>query len=79
VSFDFLSEDAIAGFTPYVYAEGESSVPSEITFFATAGGRWKVVEVREEIVDLLLAEQVPALAALNVRLGKRYSFDGSGT
>lgn len=50
-------------FKLYIYVEGESSIPSSITLFAATGGRWNVIELPEEIVDLPLAEQILALAA----------------
>ena len=51
-------------FKPYIYVEGESSIPASITLFAATGARWNVIELPEEIVNLPLAEQMPVLAAL---------------
>ncbi len=50
--------------TPYIFVEGESSIPSGITLFIATGGRWNLIELPEGIVDLPLVDQMPALAAL---------------
>jgi hypothetical protein len=42
------------------YVEGESEVPSGITPFAATGGRWNMIELPERIVDVPLADQMPA-------------------
>jgi len=60
-------------FKPYIrVVEGESSVPSGITLFAATGGRWNLIELPEEIVDLPLVEQMPVLAASMAAYLERY-------
>jgi hypothetical protein len=51
-------------FRPCILVEGEHTVPSGITIFAVTGGDWNLIELPEEIVNLPLAEQMPALAEL---------------
>ena len=51
-------------FRPFIHVEGESTMPSGITLFAATGGRWNLIELPDEVVDLQLADQMPALAAL---------------
>ena len=49
---------------PYIHVEGESTVPSGITLFAANGGRWNLIEIPDELVELPLTDQMPALAKL---------------
>jgi hypothetical protein len=70
-----VGEPTPENFTPYIYVEGESSVPSGITLFAATGGRWNIIQLPEEIVDLPLVEQMPALAALMGAYLERYAGD----
>jgi hypothetical protein len=51
-------------FRPFIHVEGETNVPSGITIFAMTGGDWNLIELPEEIMDLSLVEQMPALADL---------------
>jgi hypothetical protein len=59
-------------FRPFLLAEGESSVPSGVALFAATGGRWNVIELPDEIVDMTLADQMPALVALMRAYLERY-------
>ena len=52
------------GFTPFIYVEGETTVPSGVTLFAATGGRWNMIELPEGVVDLPLVEQVSASGGL---------------
>jgi hypothetical protein len=51
-------------FKSYIHVEGEFKVPSGITLFAATGGRWNVIDLPDELVDLPLAEQMPAMETL---------------
>jgi hypothetical protein len=48
-------------FKRYIHVEGEFKVPSGITLFAATVGRWNVIDLPEGLVDLPLADQMPAL------------------
>ncbi len=63
---EYLCDSHLDGetLTPYMFVEGESSIPSGITLFIATGGRWNLIELPEGIVDLPLVDQMPALAAL---------------
>jgi hypothetical protein len=58
------SEHSHENFRPYLYVEGELTVPSGITLFAATGGRWNLIELPVELVNLPLAEQMPTLKRL---------------
>jgi hypothetical protein len=51
-------------FRPFIHVEGEFDVPNGITIFAITGGDWNLIELPQEIANLPLAEQMPALAGV---------------
>jgi hypothetical protein len=53
-------------FTPYIHAEGETTVPNGICIFGITGGhaRWTTVQVSQSILELPLEAQLAALPDL---------------
>jgi len=51
-------------FTPYIHADGETTVPSSICMFGVSGGRWNLIEIPQTILDLPLEDQLAAVPEL---------------
>ncbi len=59
-------EAEAATFNPFIYCQGERTVPSGLCVFGFTGGhqRWTTIEIPNPILDLPLGEQLSALPAL---------------
>lgn len=63
-----------ASFVPFVYAQGEKSVPSQITFFGMTGShlRWTDIQIAKTILSLPIEEQLAKLPHLMLAYGRQY-------
>ena len=61
-------------FRPYLHADGERTVPSEICIFVLTGGhgRWTTIEVPKCVLELSGDEQLAALQKLMKRYRQKY-------
>lgn len=68
-------KDQEATFVPFLYAEGEKSIPSGITMFGISGGheRWTMIKVPHTILMSPLKEQLAALPELMLRYTNQYN------
>jgi hypothetical protein len=62
-------------FVPYLYAEGEETVPSGICIFGVSGGhrRWTMIDIPSTMLELPLGEQLAALPRLMREYRRRYN------
>ena len=62
-------------FTPYLHAEGETTIPNGICIFSVTGGheRWTTIEIPKSILELPLDNQLPALPKLMLAYRRRYN------
>jgi hypothetical protein len=61
-------------FRPFLHAEGERTVPSQICMFGVSGGhrRWTSIQIPQNILDLPGEEQLAALAELMKGYREKY-------
>jgi hypothetical protein len=59
-------------FTPYIHADGETTVPNGITLFGVTGGKWNLIELPRTILDLPLEQQLAAAPELMLAYRRRY-------
>ncbi len=64
-----------ATFIPFIHAEGEFSVPRQITFFALCGGhrRWTTIRLPAEVLKLPVEEQLPSLRELMLDYKRKFN------
>ncbi len=60
-------------FTPYIHADGETTVPNGICIFGITGGKWNLIELPKTILDLPLEEQLAKLPELMMAYRRRYN------
>jgi hypothetical protein len=73
---DFLEhcENEAPTFVPFLYADGEKTVPEGICIFGMSGGheRWTMIRIPKRILNLPLDDQLAALPDLMLRYKRRY-------
>jgi len=62
-------------FVPFLYAEGQDSIPHGICIFAMSGGhqRWTIIRISPTTLALPLEEQLAALPELALCYKKQYN------